>query len=116
MTIRPAILIAALVVTAALFGAASSAQRNSQAEQLPYRNPGLPVDQRVADLPGRMTVEEKIAQTECLWITNNLKSFIDEKGDFSPDVKVKDILRNGIGQLGAPSQGSSESEKAAAPY
>lgn len=116
MTIRPAILIAALVVTAALFGAASSAQRNSQVEQPPYRNPGLPIDQRVADLLGRMTVEEKIAQTECLWITNNLKSFIDEKGDFSPDAKVKDILRNGIGQLGGPSQGSSESEKAAAPY
>jgi len=31
-----------------------------------------------------MTVEEKIAQTESLWITNNLKSFIDEKGNFAP--------------------------------
>lgn len=116
MTFRPAILIAAFAATAMSFGAASSAQRNSQAEQPPYRNPNSAVDQRVADLLSRMTVEEKIAQTESLWITNNLKSFIDEKGNFSPDAKVQEILKNGIGQLGGPSNGSSESEKATAPY
>jgi beta-glucosidase len=63
-----------------------------------------------------MTLEEKLAQTESMWITNNLKSFIDEKGNFSPDAKVQEILKNGIGQLGGPSNGSSESEKATAPY
>src|SRR5207253_2122871 len=115
MTFRPAILIAAFVA-AMPFGPASSAQRNSQSEQPQYRNPSLAVDQRVADLLARMTVEEKIAQTESLWITNNLKSFIDEKGNFSPDAKVQEILKYGIGQLGGPSQGSSESEKATAPY
>jgi hypothetical protein len=39
-----------------------------------------------------MTLEEKIAQTESLWITNNLKSFIDEKGN-SPDAKVRRFSR-----------------------
>jgi hypothetical protein len=29
---------------------------------LPYRNPNLPIDQRVADLLGRMTLHEKLAQ------------------------------------------------------
>lgn len=28
----------------------------------PYKNPHLPVEQRVADLLGRMTIEEKMAQ------------------------------------------------------
>lgn len=29
---------------------------------LPYKNPNLPVSQRVADLVGRMTIEDKMAQ------------------------------------------------------
>lgn len=28
----------------------------------PYKNPHLPVEQRVADLLGRMTIEDKMAQ------------------------------------------------------
>ena len=35
-----------------------------------YRDPGRPVDERVADLIGRMTVEEKVAQLEGLWKRN----------------------------------------------
>lgn len=34
----------------------------AQAEELPYRNPALPVEQRVADLLGRMTLDEKLGQ------------------------------------------------------
>ncbi len=34
----------------------------AQATELPYRNPGLPVEQRVADLLGRMTLDEKLGQ------------------------------------------------------
>jgi beta-glucosidase len=32
--------------------------------QTPYRDPSLPVDQRVADLLGRMTLDEKVAQLQ----------------------------------------------------
>ncbi len=32
-----------------------------------YRNPDLPVDRRVADLLGRMTLQEKVAQMLCVW-------------------------------------------------
>jgi beta-xylosidase len=106
----------AFTVAALLFSFAAGADRNQRDEQPPYRNPNLSDDQRVVDLLSRMTLEEKVAQTESLWITNNLKSFIDEKGTFSPDAKMQEILKNGIGQLGGPSNGSSESEKATAPY
>jgi beta-glucosidase len=34
----------------------------AQATDLPYRNPGLPVEQRVTDLLGRMTLDEKLGQ------------------------------------------------------
>ncbi len=34
----------------------------AQPTDLPYRNPGLPVEQRVADLLGRMTLDEKLGQ------------------------------------------------------
>ncbi len=36
--------------------------------RLPYQNPKLPVEVRVRDLLGRMTVEEKVAQLRCKWI------------------------------------------------
>ncbi|MEA2175352.1 MAG: beta-glucosidase [Blastocatellia bacterium] len=81
-----------------------------------YRNPSLPVDQRVADLLARMTLEEKVAQTEAIWITNQPKIFIDEKGNFRADAKLGELVKYGIGQMGGPSQGASDSEKAAAPY
>ena len=34
-----------------------------------FRNAGAPVDERVADLLGRMTLEEKVAQLGAIWVT-----------------------------------------------
>jgi len=34
------------------------------AQSLPYQNPALPIDQRVADLVSRMTLEEKVSQMQ----------------------------------------------------
>ncbi|HEY6118818.1 MAG TPA: glycoside hydrolase family 3 N-terminal domain-containing protein, partial [Pyrinomonadaceae bacterium] len=87
-----------------------------QRQPLPYRDARLPVEQRVADLLGRMTLEEKIAQTETMWVTNQLKSLIDDKGNFSPDEKAQELLKFGLGQIGGPSQGGSDTEKATPPY
>ena len=89
---------------------------NQQTEQLPYRNPRLPVAQRVADLLSRMTLEEKIAQTQTMWVSNQFKLLADDKGNFSPDQKTRELLKLGLGQMGGPSQGASDSEKAAPPY
>jgi beta-glucosidase len=104
------------IIFAISLGLSVGAEGNSQEVQPPYRNPNLPVDQRVADLLGRMTLEEKVAQTEAVWITNQPKIFIDEKGEFKPDAKLLELVKYGIGQMGGPSQGASEQEKAAAPY
>ena len=73
------------------------------ADQPPYRNPALPVDQRVADLLGRMTLDEKIAQLGCLWQEKPQAgppgSDMPDRGDFSPAAAAK-VLKDGIGQIG----------------
>ena len=38
------------------------------AASLPYRDPSRPVDERVADLLDRMTLDEKIAQLRAIWL------------------------------------------------
>jgi beta-glucosidase len=76
----------------------------SHSQQAPpaYKNPRLPVDQRVADLLSRMTLEEKVAQLTCLWITRpQVKPFTDfstDRGDFSPE-KAAQVMKYGIGQI-----------------
>ena len=44
-------------------GTAQTAARDPGAAQPPFRNPDLPVEQRVDDLISRLTIEEKISQT-----------------------------------------------------
>lgn len=59
MTVITAVSHALLLLT--LFLAGVEARNNSTALP-PYKNPHLPVEQRVADLLGRMTLEDKMAQ------------------------------------------------------
>src|SRR5215213_236350 len=84
----------------------SSHNIDSQTREFPYRNPSLPVDERVADLLSRMTLEEKIAQTQSIWVTTQFKTLADEKGNFAPDQKTRELLKLGLGQFAAPSQGA----------
>jgi beta-glucosidase len=58
---RLAILAAAAVLATGLTGAASAPTVGAD-ERLPYEDPGVPTEQRVADLLGRMTLEEKVGQ------------------------------------------------------
>lgn len=67
----------------------------------PYKNPRLSVEQRVADLLSRMTLEEKVAQTQALWQKKAL--ITDEKGNFAPE-KAAAVLRHGMGQITRPSE------------
>src|SRR5262245_10608759 len=53
-------LVAAVIVLAATFGAAAQGER--------YKDPRAPVDERVADLLGSMTLEEKVAQLTSVWL------------------------------------------------
>src|SRR3989441_9229249 len=77
-------------------------QTQSQQKTSDYKNPRLPVDQRVADLLSRMTLEEKIAQLTCLWSNRpQVKpqtDFSSDRGDFSPE-KGAQVMKYGIGQI-----------------
>lgn len=71
--------------------------------QSDYLNPALPVAQRVRDLLNRMTLEEKAAQMQCVWL-DKTKTLVDEKGNFDLN-KAKDAFSqgHGLGQVGRPS-------------
>src|SRR5579871_3649182 len=59
--------LAALIPVAAVAAVLLAALRTSAQTPIPaYRNPALSVDERVTDLLGRMTIEEKIGQL-MLW-------------------------------------------------
>ena len=78
------------------------ADMRSQTAMPDYENPRLPVEQRVADLLSRMTLEEKVAQLTCLWAARpqvgpQTDSSTD-RGDFSPD-KARLVMKYGIGQV-----------------
>ena len=92
-----------LFAAAAFLGPAAMAQN-----ALPYRDAKLPVDQRVADLLSRMTIEEKIAQLEGAWESKQFFSdpqalFVDEKGQFLPEHAAV-LMKNGLGEISRPSE------------
>jgi beta-glucosidase len=94
---------------AALLLLCSAASFHACAQDLPaYKNPKFSVDQRVADLLARMTLEEKLAQIESAWENRAFHKeaqpfFVDAKGMFLPDA-AKITLKNGIGQVSRPSE------------
>jgi beta-glucosidase-like glycosyl hydrolase len=67
-----------------------------------YKDPTLPVDERVADLLGRMTLEEQIAQTLAVW--QQKRMLVDASGNFDPG-KAAPVLQHGIGQITRVSDG-----------
>jgi len=81
----------------------------TRAQDVPaYRNAKLPLEQRLADLLSRMTLEEKVAQIEGVWenpafMKTPESRFVDEKGTFLPDHAAV-LLKDGIGQMSRPSE------------
>ncbi|MYM24326.1 beta-glucosidase [Duganella sp. FT135W] len=68
--------------------------------QAPYKNASLPLEKRVDDLLGRMTLEEKIAQMQCTWQAKT--EMQDAKGEFSAS-KAQKAYPNGLGMIARPS-------------
>lgn len=66
----------------------------------PYWNADLPVEQRVADLMARMTLEEKLAQMVSIWTQ---KSSIQDDENFFDPVKASAIYPDGLGFFTRPS-------------
>jgi beta-glucosidase len=58
-----------------------------------YRDPGRSIDDRIDDLLGRMTIEEKVAQLGSLWITALVNA------DGVDDQRARELLANGIGHI-----------------
>jgi beta-glucosidase len=59
----------------------------------PYKDEGLPIERRVEDLLGRMTLEEKVAQLGSV----NARRIVLERRFSAP--AAKDLLKEGIGQI-----------------
>ena len=81
--------------------AAASLPVAAAASTAPYRDPALSVDERVRDLMGRMTLEEKVAQMIALWFT---KADVTDPatGDFAPG-KASAAYPASFGQVTRPS-------------
>ena len=62
----------------------------------PYKNKILSPEVRAKDLLARMTVDEKLMQTQCLWIQKS--TILDNSGNFDP-IKAEQPLKNGLGEL-----------------
>jgi beta-glucosidase len=80
----------------------------SAQEKLPYRNSSLPVEQRVADLLSRMTLEEKIAQLGGAWQNRSIVNdetlfFVSKNREFLPD-RAAVLLKDGLGEMSRPSE------------
>ena len=98
---------AILAMLAGIFAVASCAP--AVAQEVPgYKNPKLSIEQRVADLLSRMTLEEKLAQIESAWgnrafVRETQPFLVDEKGAFVPE-RAQITLKNGLGQVSRPSE------------
>src|SRR5437762_5035763 len=68
----------------------------AHAQQPAYRNRSLSPEARAKDLLTRMTLDEKVMQTQCLWIQKS--RILDSNGAFD-SVKAKTALQNGLGEL-----------------
>src|SRR5271166_6482091 len=94
-----------LIVAIALLSLMAAAQ--AQSASAPYKNPSLPVDERVKDLLGRMTLEEKVAQMQSTWQNHGQHLpadtyFVDANGKLDV-AKAKVLLKNSLGQFSRPS-------------
>lgn len=76
----------------------------AQNEKMSYKNPNLSIDERVKDLLGRMTLEEKVAQMMSVWMekpndnSKVPKAQLPLGGEFSPEA-ARQKIPHGIGHF-----------------
>src|SRR5438067_3644583 len=87
---------------AALLGLALMPVTTSAQARVHYLDPAQPVERRVDDLLGRMTLEEKVAQMLCLW--QGKRAITDRDGRFDP-ARAPAWFRIGIGRIERPAEG-----------
>ncbi len=87
----------AVVCLLLMSGSVAFSQDNSKAI---YKDPNAPIPNRVRDLLGRMTVEEKVAQLESNWTLPSFPGFkvpSPFEGDHLNEAIVKTMAANGLG-------------------
>jgi beta-xylosidase len=67
----------------------------------PWQDPARPIDERVADLLGRMSVEEKVAQLGSVWIgaSGDGDDVAPMQDQFEEMPPFDALIKNGLGQL-----------------
>jgi len=87
-----------LAIACFLFVVTAPSCKQSGAEPS-YKNPKLPVDERVKDLLSRMTLDEKVGQLSCTMVASykTVKLF-DSLGNLNTRV-ADSILKNGLGHI-----------------
>ncbi len=68
----------------------------------PWRNPALPVADRVADLLARMTVAEKLAQLTGVWVSADAGDgdhVAPMQAEFADQTPLDELIADGVGQL-----------------
>jgi len=78
-----------------LFGYAGSMKSNTY----PYQNAKLPIEERITDLIGRMTADEKIKQLDMYWGKEVVNMGEHEAASYSEDKMVKMVGTTGIGSV-----------------
>mgnify|MGYP001347247144 CR=1 FL=1 len=71
----------------------------------PWQDPDLPAEQRAADLLGRMTLEEKLAQLSSVWPGSDSDEGEDVapmQGELSRSTDLEELLPHGLGQFTRP--------------
>jgi beta-glucosidase len=71
----------------------------SNQTNLPYKQPQLPVTQRVRDLLGRMTLDEKLAQLSAAWFLEIADGELFSESTSLSVSKAQARIGNGIGQI-----------------
>jgi beta-glucosidase len=90
-------LLIAVACLSSLSGSLAFSQENSKAI---YKDPNAPISNRVHDLLGQMTVEEKVAQLESNWTMPAFPGFKAPspfEGDHLNEAIVKKMAANGLG-------------------
>ncbi len=78
-----------------------SEEKMSDLAEALYKKPNQSIEVRVKDLLARMTIEEKVAQMQTIWVKR--QELENEQGKFT-NAKAKDLLGSGIGQIARPSE------------
>lgn len=79
----------------------TSAETLKKEKVLPYKNPKLSIEQRVEDLLGRMTLEEKVYQL-CAELLGEGDEIFQSSGSYSMDNIRERFGQHGVGHLSCP--------------